>query len=80
MPKENLGGFGGQGHPTCGQPRWFGPANAYAATPAAPAQSLCRRTPATSRRLFGLAGLCQFRTHDREKPAFFGSLTLREFV
>ena len=29
---------------------------------------------------FALAGLCQFRTHDRGKPAFFSSLTLREFV
>ena len=29
MPKENLGGFGGQSHPTCGQPRWPRPANAY---------------------------------------------------
>ena len=30
MPKENLGGFGGQSHPTCGQPRWPRSANAYA--------------------------------------------------
>ena len=42
-------------------------------------ESLCSKDRGgTSRN--ALAGLCQFRTHDRGKPAFFGSLTLREFV
>ena len=54
MPEENLGGFGGQSHPTCGQVRWPRPDPAYAPPPAALARSLGRHPPATSRQLLGL--------------------------